>query len=178
VRILYRVRQFWRMVSVKPDASELEHMQAILSPEQMVLFMQMQPGEKDHALTIYHRLVEQDENNPDLLVAALLHDVGKNRYTMHPLERAIVVLARAAMPGQARKWGNLPPDAWEELPGWRKPFVVAEQHAVWGAELAHYAGVSSLTETLIRKHQHPDIQLPGDEANDLLYKLWVVDNEN
>jgi len=178
VRILYRVRQFWRMVTVTPDASDLEHVQAILSPEQMVLFMQMQPGEKDHALMLFRRLVEQDENNLDLLVAALLHDVGKNRYAMNPLERTIVVLARAAMPEQARKWGNPPPNAWEELPGWRKPFVVAEQHSVWGAELAHNAGVSSLTEILICKHHHPDIQVPGDEANDLLYKLWVVDNEN
>jgi hypothetical protein len=177
VRILYRVRQFWRMVFEKPDASELEQVQAILSAEQMVLFMEMQPGEKNHALTMYHRLVEQDENNPDLLVAALLHDVGKTRYTLNLLERAMVVLARAAISGQARQWGNPPQNAWEALPGWQKPFVVAEQHAAWGVELAHDTGISALTETLIRNHHHPKAQLPGDEKN-LLNKLWVVDNES
>jgi len=165
------------MVFENPDASELEQAQAILSAEQMVLFMQMQPGEKNHALTMYHRLVEQDETNPDLLVAALLHDVGKTRYTLNLLERTLVVLARAAIPGQARQWGNPPQNAWEGLSGWQKPFVVAEQHAAWGAELAHNAGISALTETLIRKHHHPNAQLPGDE-NNLQYKLWVVDNES
>lgn len=165
------------MAFEKPDASELEQVQAKLSEEQMVLFMQMQPGEKNHALTMYHRLVEQDENNPDLLVAALLHDVGKTRYTLNLLERTMVVLAKAAVPGQAHQWGNPPHNAWEALPGWQKPFVVAEQHPAWGAELAHNAGISALTETLIRKHHHPNAQLPGDE-NNLLYKLWVVDNES
>jgi putative nucleotidyltransferase with HDIG domain len=166
------------MVFVKPDDSELEQVQAILSPEQMVLFMQMQPGEKNHALTMYHRLLEQGEDNPDLIVAALLHDVGKTHYPMNPMERTMVVLARVTIPAQAHKWGNPPTNAWEKLPGWRKPFVVAEQHAAWGAELAHETGVSSLTETLIRKHHHPNTQVFGDEENILLYKLWVVDNDS
>ena len=166
------------MVFEKPDASEIKQVQAILSPEQVVLFMEMQPGEKNHALTMYHRLVEQDENNPDLLVAALLHDVGKTKYTMNPLERTMVVLARAIIPGLARKWGRPPSMVWEKMPGWRKSFVVAEQHAAWGAELAHNTGVSTLAESLIRKHHHPIKQDSGDEKNNLLYKLWVVDNES
>jgi hypothetical protein len=178
VRIIYRVRQFWRMVFEKPDGSEIKLVQAILSSEQVVLFMQMQPGEKNHALTMYQRLVEQDENNPDLLVAALLHDVGKTKYTMNPVERTMVVLARAIIPGLARKWGRPPSMVWDKLPGWRKSFIIAEQHAAWGAELAHNTGVSALTETLIYKHHHQNAQTPGDEENNLLYKLWVVDNES
>ncbi len=43
-------------------------------------------------MVMFHRLLEQGENQPDLLVAALLHDVGKLRYRLNPLERAMVVM--------------------------------------------------------------------------------------
>jgi len=166
------------MVSVKSGTFDLGLVQTIINPEQMALFIQMQPGEKEHAIVMVRKLTEQGENQPDLLVAALLHDVGKLRYHLNPLERTMVVLAKAIMPGQAHQWGSLAPDEWEDLPGWRKPFVVAEQHAGWGAEMACQAGVSALTETLIREHHHPTMNKTGEAENSLLHKLWIVDNES
>ena len=178
VRILYRVRQFWRMVWIKPDRYELEQVQAILSPGQWELFTHMQPGDKEHAVTVYHRLIQNGETQPDLLIAALLHDVGKVRYRMNPFQRTMVVLARAIIPEKAHQWGKLSPETCQNAPGWKKPFVVAEQHAAWGAEMAHAVGVSSLTETLIREHHQGNSQGMSDEVRYLLKKLWIVDNEN
>jgi hypothetical protein len=166
------------MVWVKTDRCELEQVQAILSPEQWELFTQMQPGEKEHAVTLYRRLMENGETQPDLLIAALLHDVGKVRYQMNPLQRTMVVLARAIIPEKVHQWGKLSPETGENTPGWQVPFVVAEQHAAWGAEMAHAAGVSSLTETLIREHHPGNPQGMSDEVSNLLKKLWIVDNEN
>jgi HD domain len=176
--MLYRMRQFWRMVSVKSKPFDLGLVQTILNPEQMALFIQMTPGEKEHAMVMLHKLADQGENQPDLLVAVLLHDVGKLRYHQNPLERTMVVLAKAVMPGQVHQWGSIAPDEWEDLPRWRKPFIVAEQHAGWGAEMAHQTGVSTLTETLIREHHHPNLNNTREAENSLLYKLWVVDNES
>ena len=123
-------------------------------------------------------LLRQDENQPDLLVAALLHDVGKLRYPLNPFERAMVVLVKAIKPEQARRWGSLPTNSGESVPRWRRAFVVAEHHAGWGAEMAHQAGVSALTETLIREHHHSPIQDTSSMENSLLHKLWIVDNES
>jgi putative nucleotidyltransferase with HDIG domain len=178
VRILYRIRQFWRSFSAQTSLLELERAQARLNQEQRELFARLQPGEKGHSLVMFRRLLEQGENQPDLLVAALLHDIGKLRYRLSPLERAMVVLVKAVNPGQARHWGNLPPNGWDNLPGWRKAFIVAEQHAGWGAEMARKSGVSPLTETLIREHHHPHRHEAGAVENSLLRKLWVVDNES
>jgi putative nucleotidyltransferase with HDIG domain len=127
---------------------------------------------------MYHRLLEQGEHQPDLLVAALLHDVGKLRYRLNPLERATVVMIHAIKPTLARRWRYLPPHEWESLPGWRKAFIVAGQHAGWGAEMARKAGVSPLTETLIREHHNLQGYPAEDVEKDLLRKLWVVDNES
>jgi hypothetical protein len=178
VRILYRLRQFWRTLSLKKDHRELEQALAILSPEQSTLFTQMQLSEQNHAVMVFRRLHEQGENQPDLLVAALLHDVGKLRYRLSPLERAMVVLVKTVMPKQAHRWGGLPPAGWDGLPSWRKTFIVAEHHAEWGAEMACQAGVSPLTENLIRLHHHPHGQDANAEETSLLHKLWLVDNEN
>ena len=150
----------------------------MLNPEQRALFTQMQPSEQNHAVIMFRRLLEQGENQPDLLVAALLHDVGKLRYRLNPLERAMVVLVKAVMPEQARRWGELPPVGWDGLPPWRKAFIVAEHHAEWGAEMARKSGVSALTENLIRWHQQPHRQDADAEETSLLHKLWLVDNES
>jgi hypothetical protein len=178
VGIQYRVRQFWRILSLKIDQLELEQAKVFLSYQQRELFTQLQTGEQNHALAMYRKLLDQGENQPDLLVATLLHDVGKLRYRMNPLERSLVVLAKAMLPEQARRWGELPHNGWERAPGWRKSFVVAQQHPAWGAEMAREAGVSCLAESLIRKHH----DYPSSEAepteNSLLNKLRLVDNDS
>jgi hypothetical protein len=178
VCILYRIRQFWRTLFIKKDHLEHEQALALLSLEQKALFTQLHPGEQNHAVIVFRRLLEQGENQPDLLVAALLHDVGKLRYRMNPLERAIVVLVKAVMPKQAHRWGELPLVGWDDLTSWRKAFIVAEHHAEWGAEMARMSGVSVLTENLIRFHQQPHKLDVDAEETSLLHKLWLVDNES
>jgi len=178
VRIPYRIRQFWRTFSTLTSLLELERTKARLSLEQWELFAQLQPGEKGHAVAMFRSLLEQGETQSDLLVAALLHDIGKLRYRMNPLERAMVVMVHAINPEQSQRWGRLPPNGWDRLPGWRKAFIVAEQHAGWGAEMARQAGATPLTETLIREHHHPPRHEANSVENSLHRKLWVVDNES
>lgn len=176
MRIVYRLRQFWRAIFVKINPLDLQRALALMNPAQAELFLQLQPSEQQHALGMVRRLIEQGDDQADLLVAALLHDAGKLRYRMNPLERTAVVLVGVISPTRLKAWGSLPPAGWESLPGWRRAFVVAEQHARWGAEMARQAGVSPLAETLIREHHHPHLEQADAEANRLLKKLWAVDN--
>jgi putative nucleotidyltransferase with HDIG domain len=178
VRIVYRGRQFWRAIFLKADPEGLMQAHDCLTPGQWSLFTQLQPDEQAHAVRIFQKLMVHGENQPDLLVAALLHDIGKVRYRLNPIERMIIVVAHAILPGQARRWGSLPPGGWEDLPGWRKAFILAEHHAEWGAEMARTAGVSPLAEMLIRRHQHPGQSGLNEPEDSLLKKLRLVDNDS
>lgn len=175
MRLSYRARQFWLALVARPAPAALVKMQAVLSPAQMVLFNGMQPGEKAHALQMLEALQSRGETNSDLLVAALLHDAGKQRCPLHAWERAVIVLVQAASPSLVRRLGR---PSRKGCTGWRKPFIVAAQHAEWGAEMAFQAGASPLTVALIRHHSQPAPAGFGPTAASLLGKLQAVDDEN
>jgi putative nucleotidyltransferase with HDIG domain len=178
VRILYRLRQFWRSVTLKTELYDLERAQRQLNPAQWELFNRLQPADKLHALEVFHKLLINGESQPDLLTAALLHDIGKLRFRLNPLERAMVVVVSAWMPRLTRRLGAIPVQGWQALPGWHKAFILAENHAQWGAELARQAGASSVVEALIRQHHASDDREVGDLESGLLHRLKVVDNDS
>ena len=163
-RWLYRTRQFW--LALRPDSrhADLENAATFLNREQMALFVCMQPSEQAHSLRVLQALLERGEQDKDLCVAALLHDIGKTRRPLHLWERIWIVLAQAVYPGCVAHWGREPDGQADQVEWWRKAFVVAAQHPQWGAEMAAAAGTSSLAVALIRRHQDKPITPAGQEA--------------
>lgn len=170
MRIRYRISQFWNAVAARPADGQLERARNVLGAALMNLFLQMQPGEQAHSLEIFESLLAQGETDPDLLAAALLHDVGKSRCPLNPAECAMVVIGCKLLPGDVKDWGRGDPQ------GLKRAFVVAEQHPAWGAAMAAEAGASPLVVRLIRQHQ--DKLLPSMEKRDpLLYRLQLLDDK-
>jgi len=66
----------------------------------------------------------------------------------------------------------------EAIRGWRRTFIVAEQHPAWGAALAAEAGASPRLVTLIRLHQEVPPTEADPETRRLLSKLQAVDDNN
>jgi hypothetical protein len=172
VRILYRSRQFWQALSASPAPEELALARPYLSPPLLEIFNQMSPGEQTHSLRIARQLIEQGETHPDLLAAALLHDSGKSHHPLRIWERVLIVLGKAVFPAQAKQWGHGRPK------GWKRAFVVAEQHSEWGAQKAAEAGASPLAVALIRHHQHPLDRAAASLEDRLLLRLQELDNES
>jgi len=172
--ILYRARQFWLALTAAPTLAELQAARSVLAPPLMALFSRMQPGEQAHSLAVYRSLAGQGQNDPDVLAAALLHDVGKTCCPLRVWERALIVIAYRLAPRRAKTWGASP----EPAAGWRRPFVTAEQHPTWGAQMAQAAGASPLTVDLIRRHQDRLPGQPQNKADRLLQQLQRYDNES
>lgn len=164
-----------------PDQTGIELAQSILSPPLLALFLELQPSEINHSLEIARSLIASGKTDPDLLAAALLHDVGKSRSPLNLWERAIVVLVKRFFPGTFQRWG-----ASGDRRGWKRIFVVAEQHPAWGAEMAALAGGSQLTVNLIRRHQErcslvskADLESGMRTQEDyFLYQLQLLDEES
>lgn len=176
VKPWYRLNQFRNALGGRLSEDEYAQVSDILGPDLMALFDEMHPSEQAHSLRVTRQLVSDQETDPDLLKAALLHDVGKNKHPLRLWERVIIVLGRALFPQKADIWGIGNPT------GWQRPFVIARQHPGWGAEMVSTAGGSRLCVDLIRYHQESfqegarkDPVLP---PLDLLAKLQKADNDN
>jgi hypothetical protein len=172
--MMYRVRQFWAAVRTNPlDQADLTLAKRILTEEQMALFSRLQPSEQVHGLRVLQTLRNLGEDHPDLLTAALLHDIGKIKYPLQVWERVIIVIVKRLARNKFMAWGNSTPS------GWKRPFVVAVQHPDWGASFAAQADTNELATRLIKNHQKALSQcdLEAHERH-LLGLLQEADNQN
>lgn len=169
----YRIRQFLQAAFGRPDAEIREQARALLDPPLWDLFCQMPRAEQTHALRVYRTLLDQGLRQPDLLGAALLHDVGKTRVSSSVFGKVAVVLVRTIAPQAAERWGSGP------AIGWRKPFAAARQHPAWGARMIRDAGGSQSLGALVERHHEPD-HAGGSSSTDggLLKALQTADGQN
>lgn len=143
-----------------------------LAPELAALYRRMRRSERQHSVRVLRRLMDAGQTHPDLLAAALLHDVGKTRLRFSLPEKVLVVLVKALAPAVYRRWGSGP------ARGWRRPFAVSIQHPAWGAEMVTAAGGSPLAVDLVRRHADPLDGPPCSEADRLLLALQSVDDQS
>jgi len=187
VRWSYRTRQFWQALELRnlglsrtKGLADLEQARTVLSAPLFAIFNRLQPSEQAHSLRVLQALQAQGENQPDLLAAALLHDVGKIRMPLRLWERVLIVLVHPAEQTNQSGWRRSFAKFIISLKITNKALLVAENHAAWGAEMAASAGASPLTVSLIRRHQEklspPNTLISLEDQ--LLWKLQTVDDEN
>jgi putative nucleotidyltransferase with HDIG domain len=172
MRLAYRAIQFFHTLKATPGPDDLALVRQYLIPELLGLFERMSSTDQVHSVQVLRTLLEEGEDHPDLLAAALLHDVGKSLHRPSALERIVVVLTQSLAPGFLKRWGQGP------ATGWRRPYVIAVQHARWGAEMVARTGGSETLVELIRSHQDPPLDAPGTDRERLLQKLQLADGKN
>jgi len=141
-----------------------------LSPALFALYRQLRRSERQHSMRVLLALINKGQTHPDLLTAALLHDVGKIRTHFWLPEKVLVVLVKAFKPQWYWRWGS------GSARGWRRPFAVSVQHPAWGAEMVAEAGGTPLAVELIRCHQDHSDDLLQTETGRLLAALQAVDD--
>ncbi len=171
-RLSYRARQL-RMAFWGPKRQiQSVALQPYLSPVQIVLFQRLQASEQSHAARVFERLKAEGHSEPDLLAAALLHDIGKILSPLSIIERIVIVLGRRLFPAAVKRWGGGSPR------GLRHAFVVAERHPRWGADLAAQAGASPRTVDLIARHQEKLAGPPRTQTERMLAALQAADDSD
>jgi hypothetical protein len=167
---VYRARQFFHNLSARPQPADLRTAQEFLAPALYDLFCQMVPADQAHSLQVFNALRQDGAVEPDLLRAALLHDVGKAHIRPALWQRVVAVLGQPLLAEGLETIANQPPR------GWRKAFVIAAAHPEWGAELVHEAGGSDRLVRLVRYHQSQTLNgLPAEEVY-LVRRLQTYDS--
>ncbi len=164
-----RLRQGLRALTAWARPVDTALAEATLTPAEMALFRRLRRGEQLHSLNVLRTLRAAGETDPDLLTAALLHDVGKTVAPFTLPERVLVVLARAVAPGRCEAWGRAEPR------GWKRPFAISRRHPEWSAEMMAAAGCSPRAVTLARRHQEYLTGHPRDDLERLLLALQEAD---
>ena len=147
-RAAYRIRQFFAALGAGLRVQERQIVAARLSQEQQRLFYAMTARDQRHCLDVFDALRRGGCQDEEVLLAALLHDVGKGPVRLW--HRAAYVLLRAIWP---RLLARL---AQPEGRGWRQAMASLENHAARGAALAEAAGTPAAVVELIRHHQRAD----------------------
>ena len=132
----HRIWQGVRALFAWTRPLDLTPAEALLSPALLALFKRLRRSEQLHSLGVLETLRAEGHDHPDLLVAGLLHDVGKSRASIGLVGRTLTVLVKTFLPGQYGRWAR------GEAHGWRRAFVMAEAHPAWGAEMVGGGGVA------------------------------------
>jgi hypothetical protein len=155
-----RVRQFLAALRARVSDDEMAVLQRYLASSQRDLFRAMSPIDQRHCLDVFNVLLRQGHTDPDLLRAALLHDVGKRGIRLW--HRVAGVLLEAFWPTLLEKLAVNRPQSW--LYG----FYIYQYHADLSAELAERSGCSPSIVELIRGHHTPS-------ENEQAKALWEAD---
>jgi hypothetical protein len=156
-----RTRQFRANLRANVAPSERAALAAWISPAQLALFDSMHVADRRHGLDVVASLRAEGATDPDVLVAGLLHDAGKEDTGVWP--RVAYTLGS--------RYGGWVWDVATWLPGFRPALERLRTHAETSAALAIAAGCSARTVALIRDQDAPtdsefgELLRLADEAN-------------
>lgn len=167
-----RFRQGIRALTAGTRPVDFALAAAVLSPAEMALFHRLRRSEQLHSLNVLRAVQAAGESDPGLLVAALLHDVGKTVAPFTLPERVLVVLVRQFAPHLYDQWGLGEPH------GWRRAFPISLRHPAWSGDMLEAAGSSPRAVELARRHADPVPDPPRDEVERLLLVLRAADDLN
>jgi putative nucleotidyltransferase with HDIG domain len=160
-RWLYRTRQVAQSLHERRTPVSDEFLAVHLDARGQALFRTMSPRDQAHSMATAQRLLPHAGCDPDLVQAALLHDVGKGPQTLMQRIAFVLLLATRA------DWLDL---LTRNGAGTRGALYRSLHHSDLGAEMAGRIGCSRRVCELIAKHHQP----PADDASRALQRADEV----
>jgi hypothetical protein len=155
--LLYRLKQVRQQLGfVAPlSAHDMAEVGNLLPATALPLFVSMSAADQQHSLRVCRGLQARGWHEQEMLIAALLHDVGKAAGRVPFWTRPVIVLGKRYTPRLLAHLTAYPVEE-HHLSRWRCALSYAWWHAEVGADLAAEVGLSARTVHYIRMHHRPD----------------------
>lgn len=157
--IRYRLGQGFQHLGLAraPGAADYAEVARWLPASALPLFRTMSYADQQHSLRVCRGLQARGCTEPEMLAAALLHDLGKAGGRVPFWTRPAIVLGKRLLP-RLLVWLAADPRGAETrgYPRWRRALGYAWWHAEVGADQATAAGLSEQAALYIRTHHQPD----------------------
>ncbi len=165
----HRVRQTIAALTVRPDARCAELVDCLLTSKQAAAFYQLSSHDQAHLCRVAQQLGGTNSENIDLIVAALLHDIGKvsDRGRVRLPDRVAKVLLSKYAPHLLARLAKRPANMLLE------GLSLTVHHPSLGAQRAAMLGCTARTCWLIAHHENEGIFSDND-----LCLLVAADREN
>lgn len=146
----YRVKQFYWSITSKIDEKGLEYVKNNLNAKEYKLFLRLSKQEQYHSMKVA-KDVEQEclklkIESKELIMIALLHDIGKIYKKLNVFDKSIMVLADKITSGKIRNIKH------------SKKTEVYFNHGIIGYELLKNSGINERALYLIKNHHNDRIK--------------------
>jgi putative nucleotidyltransferase with HDIG domain len=175
--MLRRVKQFLRAITARIKDDDQVFVRQELTPAEQVLFWRMSIPDQRHALNVAYTALQlacrqPQVNKQQLITAALLHDVGKEKGDISTWDKVITVLTHRLAPDWAKRWARF--GRGSKLANLRHAFYIYYNHAARSAELLHSVGTDPYVIDLVSKHH----KAPASNDSLELMLLRQADGKN
>ncbi|WP_051585948.1 HD domain-containing protein [Caldanaerobius polysaccharolyticus] len=138
---LYRGKQFYTYYTAKISDEDWKFLSKYLNEKQLKIFLKLPLYEQRHSLDVAYNILNMSPDaSSDLVIAALMHDIGKGN-SLTPMKKAIAVLLDKLAQSLAVKLSK------------RWPFLYTYyNHPAIGGKIAAKIGLSKRCVYLIEHH--------------------------
>ncbi|WP_054743012.1 HD domain-containing protein [Cellulosilyticum ruminicola] len=153
----YRVEQFISAITAKMTKEDTDYVKGLLNEKEQELFFKLKVYEQVHCLRVARNMDAESgvfniKERWELSRIALLHDIGKIKYPLNPIEKSIIVVLNKLTKGKIRKLTKL------------KMVKCYYTHAQEGAALL--AEIGTYNEDFLEAiRTHHDVDITSEKMN-------------
>lgn len=100
--MFYRVKQFLKAITARITPEDICFVNKYLSKKELGLFNRLKSYEQKHCIDVAMRLKEMSEGETEMIRLGLLHDIGKIKYPLSPLEKSLIVILDKVSKGKIK----------------------------------------------------------------------------